>query len=86
MEKDRASRLCNQQRLRELKGTRIGIDVVSSHDPLEFELLAKHPLRIPAISAAFIHRCASSCGRRPAASRCGSWSIERRSWPDRDQR
>ncbi len=49
MEKDRAARLWNQQRLRQLKlahGTEVKI--FSSHDPYEFETVAKRSPYVPA--------------------------------------
>ena len=50
MEKDRTQRLANQERLRELKRAQgQQIDVMCSHDPQEFELLAGRPMGMPAI-------------------------------------
>lgn len=49
MEKDRAQRLRNQQRLRELRRLHGDvIEITCSHDPVEFELLANRPLGTPA--------------------------------------
>ena len=49
LEKDRRSRLANQQRLRDLKRDRgAAVKVMSSHDVSEFELLAGRPLARPA--------------------------------------
>jgi glyoxylase-like metal-dependent hydrolase (beta-lactamase superfamily II) len=48
MEKDRASRLWNQKRLRELRRERAGIiDIFCSHDVTEFERLAGRATDIP---------------------------------------
>ena len=48
MEKDRSSRLRNQQRLRDLKaGHGDKIRILSSHDTAEFEALAHHSVREP---------------------------------------
>jgi glyoxylase-like metal-dependent hydrolase (beta-lactamase superfamily II) len=48
MEKDRASRLMNQQRLRELKAAHgDSVTILSSHDTAEFEALAHHSVREP---------------------------------------
>jgi len=44
MEKDRESRLRNQQRLRELRATNAGVRILCSHDPHEFEALAGHAM------------------------------------------
>jgi glyoxylase-like metal-dependent hydrolase (beta-lactamase superfamily II) len=52
MEQDRGARLANQQRLRELKRRHGGIiQVMSSHDPLEFEQAAEHSLDVPPLAA-----------------------------------
>ena len=49
LEKDRSSRLQNQERLRELKRTHGGsVRITSSHDVKEFEALAGRPLALPA--------------------------------------
>jgi glyoxylase-like metal-dependent hydrolase (beta-lactamase superfamily II) len=49
MEKDRAARLQNQQRLRQLKRQHGAVvDICCSHDPLEFELLSGRALDKPA--------------------------------------
>lgn len=48
MEKDRAARLWNQERLRELAARRHDVEVVCSHDVHEFERCAKRPLEAPA--------------------------------------
>lgn len=51
MEKDRAARLGNQDRLRRLRRTQAArVEVFCSHDVQEFERLAGHPERIPAQS------------------------------------
>jgi glyoxylase-like metal-dependent hydrolase (beta-lactamase superfamily II) len=44
MEKDRRSRLLNQQRLRELGAAQTEITICCSHDPVEFERLAGRPM------------------------------------------
>ena len=43
MEKDRRARLANQDRLRELKATTPGIEIMCGHDPEEFERAARAP-------------------------------------------
>lgn len=49
MEKDRAKRLANQERLRELRRTHgAQVEVFCSHDPVEFERITGHPLNVPA--------------------------------------
>lgn len=48
MEKDRAARLRNQQRLRDLHHAQGAINIFCSHDPVEFERLARRPLQAPA--------------------------------------
>jgi glyoxylase-like metal-dependent hydrolase (beta-lactamase superfamily II) len=48
MEKDRAARLWNQDRLRDLAATRGSeVEIVCSHDPVEFERVAGRPLDRP---------------------------------------
>ncbi len=51
MEKDRTARLANQERLRELKRNHgKAVRILSSHDVLEFEQLARHPLaQVPSL-------------------------------------
>jgi glyoxylase-like metal-dependent hydrolase (beta-lactamase superfamily II) len=44
MEKERESRLRNQQRLRELCASRAEVRVLCSHDPYEFENVARRPM------------------------------------------
>jgi glyoxylase-like metal-dependent hydrolase (beta-lactamase superfamily II) len=52
MEQDRGARLANQCRLRELKRRHGGIiQIMSSHDPLEFERAAAHTLDSVVLSA-----------------------------------
>ncbi|MBA3541968.1 MAG: MBL fold metallo-hydrolase [Deltaproteobacteria bacterium] len=54
MEQDRAARLVNQQRLRELIDEHgREIHVISSHDPYEFEALTGHPMAQPLEPARF---------------------------------
>ncbi|HEY0505799.1 MAG TPA: MBL fold metallo-hydrolase [Lysobacter sp.] len=48
MEKDRSARLRNQQRLRDLHHAQGAINIFCSHDPVEFERLARRPLHAPA--------------------------------------
>jgi hypothetical protein len=49
MEKDRASRLLNQQRLRELNRAHgREVRIFCGHDILEFERLSGHSARVPA--------------------------------------
>ncbi len=48
MEKDRAQRLANQARLRELRREHPEIEIVSSHDIVEFERMAGRSARVPA--------------------------------------
>ena len=43
MEKDRKSRLANQQRLRELAASSQGVQIACGHDPHEYERLARKP-------------------------------------------
>jgi glyoxylase-like metal-dependent hydrolase (beta-lactamase superfamily II) len=53
MEKDRESRLANQHRLRELRAAHPEVRVLCSHDPLEFEAVARRPMgELPARVAA----------------------------------
>lgn len=48
MEKDRAARLENQRRLRELERAHgADVEIVCSHDPVEFERMAGRPLDVP---------------------------------------
>jgi len=52
MEKDRAARLANQERLRELKRRHADrVQVLSSHDVVEFERAAHRPLSTPLMTA-----------------------------------
>jgi glyoxylase-like metal-dependent hydrolase (beta-lactamase superfamily II) len=52
MEKDRAERLANQRRLRELAGNEAaGVTIFCSHDTAEFERLAGIPPELPAVYA-----------------------------------
>jgi len=54
MEKDRRQRLWNQERLRELKRAQAKqLDLMCSHDPQEFEVLAGRPMGMPAIQPSF---------------------------------
>jgi hypothetical protein len=48
MEKDRAARLANQRRVRELKLRRDALRVVCSHDVREFEEIAGREAQAPA--------------------------------------
>ncbi len=49
MEKNREARLWNQQRLRDLKREHGGeVEILCSHDPVEFERVARRPLHEPA--------------------------------------
>jgi glyoxylase-like metal-dependent hydrolase (beta-lactamase superfamily II) len=49
MEKDRAARLGNQERLRHLRSAHDGeIKLFCAHDPIEYERLAGHSQRLPA--------------------------------------
>jgi glyoxylase-like metal-dependent hydrolase (beta-lactamase superfamily II) len=48
MEKDRAARLGNQQRLRELRVSHPEVDIFCAHDPVEFQRLAHRPMSEPA--------------------------------------
>ena len=48
MEKDRSARLANQERLRNLKAQHgDSVQIMSSHDPLEFESVAHHAMDAP---------------------------------------
>lgn len=47
MEKDRAARLASQRRLRALRRTRADVEIVCSHDVLEFERLSGRSARLP---------------------------------------
>lgn len=51
MEQDRAQRLGNQQRLRQLKQQRSELRIMCSHDPLEFEALSERALAQSVVSA-----------------------------------
>ncbi len=54
MEKDRRQRLQNQERLRELKRAQgKHLDLMCSHDPQEFEVLAGRPMGMPAFQPSF---------------------------------
>jgi glyoxylase-like metal-dependent hydrolase (beta-lactamase superfamily II) len=62
LEKDRAARLGNQRRLRELKAAHgVQIDIFSAHDTVEFERLSGRSARVP--DAAFTRHAP-----RPASS------------------
>jgi glyoxylase-like metal-dependent hydrolase (beta-lactamase superfamily II) len=65
MEKDRRARLWNQARLRDLAADRGGeVEVISSHDPYEFERLAGRPMDRPL--APMLHPPTSRAPARPA--------------------
>ncbi len=68
LEKDRKARLDNQQRLRQLRHAHGGeVDVFCAHDPLEFEHLTGHSVRVPAsIEALPITGCSPSISGRTA--------------------
>jgi glyoxylase-like metal-dependent hydrolase (beta-lactamase superfamily II) len=44
MDKDRRARLMNQRRLRELRATHPEVDIFCSHDPTEFQRLARRSM------------------------------------------
>jgi glyoxylase-like metal-dependent hydrolase (beta-lactamase superfamily II) len=75
MEKERGARLWNQRRLRALKAQH-GEDVrlFSSHDPVEFERLARRPLARPAPRAALAapEAAREDAGGRPLPAREGA--------------
>jgi glyoxylase-like metal-dependent hydrolase (beta-lactamase superfamily II) len=71
MEKDRAARLGNQQRLRELCARQSNVRVTCSHDPNEFERLARRPMSQPPDRAVPLEPAAAeiallSPGQRPS--------------------
>jgi len=47
MEKNRAARLENQRRLRELRGRRGELTIFCAHDPMEYEQLSGHAMGEP---------------------------------------
>jgi glyoxylase-like metal-dependent hydrolase (beta-lactamase superfamily II) len=67
MEKQRESRLRNQQRLRELATARAEVRVLCSHDPYEFEYVAKRPMsalpeRVATVIPRFTEQTPESAG------------------------
>jgi glyoxylase-like metal-dependent hydrolase (beta-lactamase superfamily II) len=70
MDKDRAARIWNQQRLRDLRRThRAEVDVCCAHDVVEFERLARRSARVPAVKLAHSRARGARAGRGARASR-----------------